>query len=82
MLWTTDTKALQHILSNSYVYQKPEMGRYFLGRVVGPGAEYLVNQKFGVLIVLLNRCACRRGRYAQEAGEALLLGAVALIHYI
>ncbi|KAJ7851014.1 cytochrome P450 [Mycena olivaceomarginata] len=37
MLWTTDTKALQHILSNSYVYQKPEMGRYFLGRVVGPG---------------------------------------------
>ncbi|KAJ7362819.1 cytochrome P450 [Mycena albidolilacea] len=37
MLWTSDTKALQHILSNSYVYQKPEMGRYFLGRVVGPG---------------------------------------------
>ncbi|KAJ6553292.1 cytochrome P450 [Mycena capillaripes] len=36
-LFTTDTKAIQHILSNSHVYQKPAMGRYFLGRVVGPG---------------------------------------------
>ncbi|KAF8209632.1 cytochrome P450 [Mycena galopus ATCC 62051] len=36
-LWTTDTKALQHILSNSYLYQKPEMGRHYLRRVVGPG---------------------------------------------
>ncbi|KAJ7904039.1 cytochrome P450 [Mycena leptocephala] len=36
-LYTTDSKALQHILSNSYVYQKPAAGRYFLGRVVGPG---------------------------------------------
>ncbi|KAJ6566143.1 cytochrome P450 [Mycena capillaripes] len=36
-LLTTDTKAVQHIISNSYVYQKPAMGRHFLGRVVGPG---------------------------------------------
>ncbi|KAF7341215.1 Cytochrome P450 [Mycena venus] len=36
-LYTTDSKAIQHILSNSYVYQKPAAGRYFLGRVVGPG---------------------------------------------
>ncbi|KAJ7029448.1 cytochrome P450 [Mycena alexandri] len=36
-LYTTDSKALQHILSNDYVYQKPAAGRYFLGRVVGPG---------------------------------------------
>ncbi|KAJ7746014.1 cytochrome P450 [Mycena metata] len=36
-LYTTDTKAIQHILSNDYVYQKPAAGRYFLGRVVGPG---------------------------------------------
>ncbi|KAJ6600393.1 cytochrome P450 [Mycena vulgaris] len=36
-LYTTDSKALQHILSNSYVYQKPAAGRYILGRVVGPG---------------------------------------------
>ncbi|KAJ7745985.1 cytochrome P450 [Mycena metata] len=36
-LYTTDTKAIQHILSNDYVYQKSPSGRYFLGRVVGPG---------------------------------------------
>ncbi|KAJ7240613.1 cytochrome P450 [Mycena haematopus] len=36
-LYTSDTKALQHILSNSHLYQKPAAGRYFLGRVVGPG---------------------------------------------
>ncbi|KAF8143490.1 cytochrome P450 [Mycena galopus ATCC 62051] len=36
-LYTTDTKAVQHILSNSYLYEKPAAGRYFLGRVVGPG---------------------------------------------
>ncbi|KAJ7696167.1 cytochrome P450, partial [Mycena metata] len=36
-LFTTDTKAVQHILSNSNHYQKPAMRRYFLGRVVGPG---------------------------------------------
>ncbi|KAJ7731078.1 cytochrome P450 [Mycena metata] len=35
-LFTTDTKAVQHI-SNSDHYQKPAMRRYFLGRVVGPG---------------------------------------------
>ncbi|KAF8143513.1 cytochrome P450 [Mycena galopus ATCC 62051] len=37
LLGTTDAKAVQHILSNSYLYQKPAPGRYFLGRVVGPG---------------------------------------------
>ncbi|KAJ7328051.1 cytochrome P450 [Mycena albidolilacea] len=36
-LYTTDNKAVQHILSNTYLYQKPASGRYFLGRVVGPG---------------------------------------------
>ncbi|KAF8195296.1 cytochrome P450 [Mycena galopus ATCC 62051] len=36
-LYTTDTKAVQHILSNSTLYEKPAEGRYFLGRVVGPG---------------------------------------------
>ncbi|KAJ7806958.1 cytochrome P450 [Mycena olivaceomarginata] len=36
-LYTTDCKALQHILSNSYLYQKPAPRRYVLGRVVGPG---------------------------------------------
>ncbi|KAJ6566145.1 cytochrome P450 [Mycena capillaripes] len=36
-LFTTDTKAVQHILSNTHVYQKTATGRFFLGRVVGPG---------------------------------------------
>ncbi|KAJ6533732.1 cytochrome P450 [Mycena capillaripes] len=36
-LFITDTKAIHHILSNNYVFQKPAEGRYFLSRVVGPG---------------------------------------------
>ncbi|KAJ6568677.1 cytochrome P450 [Mycena capillaripes] len=47
-LFTTDTKAVQHIFSNSDVYQKPAMRRYFLGRVAGPGvlvAEEDVHKK-------------------------------------
>ncbi|KAK7042020.1 cytochrome P450 [Favolaschia claudopus] len=36
-LYTTDTKAIQHVLSHSYIYQKPAQGRYSLGRIVGPG---------------------------------------------
>ncbi|KAJ7778749.1 cytochrome P450 [Mycena maculata] len=36
-LYTTDTKALNHFLTNNYIYQKPEPTRYHLGRIVGPG---------------------------------------------
>ncbi|KAJ7289289.1 cytochrome P450 [Mycena rebaudengoi] len=36
-LYTKDTKALQHILSNTHIYQKSDMSRYNLGRIVGPG---------------------------------------------
>ncbi|KAJ6566430.1 cytochrome P450 [Mycena capillaripes] len=36
-LYTTDTKAIQHILSNSYLYQKPILDAYLLGRLVGQG---------------------------------------------
>ncbi|KAK7022202.1 cytochrome P450 [Favolaschia claudopus] len=35
--YTTDTKAIQHILSHSYIYQKPAQARYSIGRIVGPG---------------------------------------------
>ncbi|KAK7016079.1 cytochrome P450 [Favolaschia claudopus] len=37
MLYTTDTKALQHVLTNSYICQKSEASRWHLGRLVGPG---------------------------------------------
>ncbi|KAJ7496540.1 cytochrome P450 [Mycena latifolia] len=36
-LFTTDTKALHHFLTNSHIYQKPDPSRYNLARVVGPG---------------------------------------------
>ncbi|KAJ7221601.1 cytochrome P450 [Mycena pura] len=36
-LYTTDTKALNHFLTHSYIYQKPEPQRYNLARIVGPG---------------------------------------------
>ncbi|KAJ7746491.1 cytochrome P450 [Mycena maculata] len=36
-LYTTDTRAVHHILTNNYIYQKPPTARYVLGRLVGPG---------------------------------------------
>ncbi|KAJ6623702.1 cytochrome P450 [Mycena sp. CBHHK59/15] len=36
-LYTADTKALNHIVLNSYTYQKPPFARYQLSRVVGKG---------------------------------------------
>ncbi|KAJ7144946.1 cytochrome P450 [Mycena crocata] len=36
-LYTTDTKALNHFLSNTHIYEKPEHSRYNLSRIVGPG---------------------------------------------
>ncbi|KAF6758735.1 cytochrome P450 [Ephemerocybe angulata] len=36
-LYTTDLKAIQHILMNSYTYQKPAASRYALSRILGNG---------------------------------------------
>ncbi|KAJ7053952.1 cytochrome P450 [Mycena amicta] len=36
-LFTLDPKALNHILSNAYTYQKSEISRYILAKIIGPG---------------------------------------------
>lgn len=36
-LWTMDTRALNHIMTHSTIYQRPPSGRYQLSLVVGPG---------------------------------------------
>ncbi|KAJ7064391.1 cytochrome P450 [Mycena belliarum] len=36
-LYSIDTKAIHHILSNAHLYPKPDAGRYNLSRIVGPG---------------------------------------------
>ncbi|KAJ7700784.1 cytochrome P450 [Mycena rosella] len=36
-LYTMDPKALNHVLSNAYTYQKSEVSRYILGKIIGPG---------------------------------------------
>jgi len=36
-LYTIDTKAINHVLMNDYLYEKPEPARYNLSQVVGPG---------------------------------------------
>ncbi|KAJ4473128.1 cytochrome P450 [Lentinula aciculospora] len=36
-LFTMDTKALNHILMNHYIYQKPEVARYNLSQILGEG---------------------------------------------
>jgi hypothetical protein len=42
-LYTLDTKALNHILMNSYDYQKPEAARYNLSRIVGSGKHSYIH---------------------------------------
>ncbi|KAJ2927086.1 hypothetical protein H1R20_g10025, partial [Candolleomyces eurysporus] len=36
-LYTTDLKAINHVLMNSYIYQKPGPARYQLGQILGEG---------------------------------------------
>ncbi|PFH52487.1 hypothetical protein AMATHDRAFT_74271 [Amanita thiersii Skay4041] len=36
-LYTTDTKALNHVLMSTHIYQKPEAARYNLTRLLGAG---------------------------------------------
>jgi hypothetical protein len=36
-LCTFDTRALHHILTHNYKYQKPEQVRYNLSRILGEG---------------------------------------------
>ncbi|PVG01578.1 cytochrome P450 [Serendipita vermifera] len=43
-LMTTDTKALQHVLTNGMVYQKPEEFRYSLGDLLGHGLLFAEGQ--------------------------------------
>ncbi|CAG8513792.1 12917_t:CDS:2 [Acaulospora colombiana] len=43
-LMTTDTKALQHVLTNTMVYQKPEEIRYSLGDLLGHGLLFAEGQ--------------------------------------
>lgn len=62
-LYITDTKALNHILMNSYVYQKTAVSRYTLSRVVGPGAWTLHAVCIhATKFIKISRCSCRRRR--------------------
>ncbi|KAG6811357.1 hypothetical protein H0H92_007822 [Tricholoma furcatifolium] len=45
-LYTIDTKALNHILMNSDIYQKPEVIRYNLGRLLGGAVRELTESFF------------------------------------
>ncbi|KAJ3514175.1 hypothetical protein NLJ89_g2525 [Agrocybe chaxingu] len=44
-LYTTDPKALNHILMNSMIYQKPEAARYNLSRILGNGVLVVEGDK-------------------------------------
>jgi hypothetical protein len=44
-LYTIDTKAINHVLMNSYNYQKPEGARYNLSRILGNGVLVVEDDK-------------------------------------
>ncbi|KAI0692278.1 cytochrome P450 [Cytidiella melzeri] len=37
VLWTMDTRALNHILTNTYTYQRPRQTRYHMAQLIGQG---------------------------------------------
>lgn len=51
-LFTADIKALNHILMNSYTYQKPEASRYNLSQILGNGKPVRVSRLVLVLFFL------------------------------
>ena len=44
-LYTVDTKAINHVLMNNFIYQKPEGARYNLSRIVGNGVLVVEEDK-------------------------------------
>ncbi|PPQ72757.1 hypothetical protein CVT24_012797 [Panaeolus cyanescens] len=44
-LYTTDTKAINHILMNNYIYQKPGAARYQLSQILGSGVLVVEEDK-------------------------------------
>ncbi|KAJ7253334.1 cytochrome P450 [Mycena haematopus] len=62
-LYTIDILALNHFLTNSYIYQKPAPARYNLSRIVGPGvlvAEGDVHRQQRKIMVMI-RVIIRNG---------------------
>ena len=44
-LYTLDMKAVNHILVNSYIYQKPEASRYSMSLLIGHGLVVVEEDK-------------------------------------
>jgi len=44
-LYTVDTKAINHVLMNSYIYQRSEFDRYGISRIVGHGVLVVEGEK-------------------------------------
>ena len=44
-LYTIDTKAINHVLTNVYIYEKPEPSRYNLTQILGPGVLIVEGDK-------------------------------------
>lgn len=66
-LYTTDTKALNHVLMNSYIYQKPEAARYNLSRVVGPGGYItLISSFYGLILVNAGVLVVEEDKHRQQ----------------
>lgn len=44
-LYTTDTKALNHVLMNTAIYQKPEAARFAISQILGDGVLVVEGEK-------------------------------------
>ena len=44
-LYTTDAKAVNHVLMNNYIYQKPKTARYHLSQILGNGVLVVEEDK-------------------------------------
>jgi len=53
-LYTTDMKAINHVLMNDYIYQKPEAARYSLSLILGSGVLIVEGDKHKQQVNLSN----------------------------
>ena len=58
-LYTTDTKALNHVLMNNDIYQKPEGTRYHLSLIVGSGVLVVEGDKYRQQVNILSTSCSR-----------------------
>ena len=65
-LYTIDMKAINHVLMNDYLYQKPEPARYNLSQILGSGVLVVEGDKHKQQVSLSLSISCSSKKDLKE----------------